>query len=80
LLPCQQVDYVDLFQKKEQMQTILEYLDTFWEEKKTIFLLRIWEDMQYSDIAQIVEKTPESCRQEFSRTLKKILEKLKNFS
>jgi DNA-directed RNA polymerase specialized sigma24 family protein len=42
--------------------------------------LRVWEDMNYNDIALIVDKTAESCRQDFSRTLKKLLEKFKNFS
>lgn len=80
LIVTEKVDYVDLFQKKEQMKEILQYLDTLWDDKKTIFLLRIWENMNYNDIAIIVDKTAESCRQEFSRTLKKLLEKFKNFS
>ncbi|MDD2537653.1 MAG: RNA polymerase sigma factor [Candidatus Absconditabacteria bacterium] len=69
------VDYVDLFQKKEATKQILAYLDTLGLEKKTIFLSRVWEHMSYIEVAEIVEKTPENCRQEFSRTLKKIIEK-----
>ena len=71
-------DFVDLFEKKEQTLKIIAYLDTLWSEKKDIFLLRIWDQMSYQEISEILGKTPESCRQEFSRTLKKVIEKFEN--
>jgi RNA polymerase sigma-70 factor (ECF subfamily) len=73
-------DYVDLFQKKNQSQLILQYLDSLGSEKKDIFLLRIWEDMDYKEIAEITGKSIENCRQEFSRTLKKVAEKFQDFA
>ncbi len=69
------LDVVDLFEKKEQTSQIIAYLDTLGSEKKDIFLLRIWDQMSYQEISDILGKTPESCRQEFSRTLKKVIEK-----
>ena len=73
-------DYVDLFQKKEQTQKILKYVESLGSEKKDIFLFRIWEEMSYDEIATIVGKTPDSCRQGFSRTLKKVLEHFSHFA
>jgi DNA-directed RNA polymerase specialized sigma24 family protein len=46
-------------------------------EKKDIFLLRIWEELSYDEIAEIVWKSSESCRQDFSRTMKKVEEKFR---
>jgi RNA polymerase sigma-70 factor (ECF subfamily) len=74
------IDYVDLFQKNEQSQLILQYLDSLGDEKTDIFLLRIREDMDYKQIAEIMGKSVENCRQEFSRTLKKVAEKFQHFA
>ncbi|MDR0651123.1 MAG: sigma-70 region 4 domain-containing protein [Candidatus Peribacteria bacterium] len=43
-----------------------------------MFLLRVWEQMDYKEIADIVGKSVESCRQEFSRTMKKVEERFKD--
>ena len=74
----EQVDIVDIYQKKNQTQEIVTYLEQLGTEKKDIFLLRIWEGMNYEEIAEIVGKSVESCRQDFSRTLKKVSEKFKD--
>ena len=71
----QQIDFVDLYQKKNQTQEIIAYLEQLGTEKKDIFLLRVWENMTYEEIAEIVGKSVESCRQDFSRTLKKLAER-----
>ena len=72
---AEQVDMVDMYQKKSQTQEIIAYLEQLGTEKKDIFLLRVWEGMSYEDIAEIVGKSVESCRQDFSRTLKKVKER-----
>ena len=74
----EQVDFVDIYQKKSQTQEIVAYLEQLGTEKKDIFLLRIWEGMAYEEIAEIVGKSVESCRQDFSRTMKKVEEKFKD--
>ncbi|MDR0859704.1 MAG: RNA polymerase sigma factor [Candidatus Peribacteria bacterium] len=47
-------DMVDLYQNKMLTKDIIEYLDTLGSEKKDIFLLRIWEELSYDEIAEIV--------------------------
>jgi RNA polymerase sigma-70 factor (ECF subfamily) len=75
----EQADMIDLYQKKSQTESIIQFLETLGTEKKDLFLLRIWEEMNYEEIAEIMGKSAESCRQEFSRTMKKVQEKFKNF-
>ncbi|MDR2540472.1 MAG: RNA polymerase sigma factor [Candidatus Peribacteria bacterium] len=70
-------DMIDLYEKKMLTKDIVEYLETLGSEKKDIFLLRIWEELSYDEIAEIVGKSAESCRQDFSRTMKKVEEKFK---
>ncbi|MDR2190851.1 MAG: RNA polymerase sigma factor [Candidatus Peribacteria bacterium] len=71
------VDMVDLYEKKQQTQEIIRFLDQLGSEKKDIFLLRIWDEMDYKEIADIIGKSVENCRQEFSRTMKKVEERFK---
>lgn len=70
-------DMVDLYEKKMLTKDIVKYLEMLGSEKKDIFLLRIWEELSYDEIAEIVGKSAESCRQDFSRTMKKVEEKFK---
>jgi RNA polymerase sigma-70 factor (ECF subfamily) len=74
------IDFVDIYQKKNQTEEVIHYLEMLGGDKKDIFLLRIWDEMSYEEIAEIVGKSVENCRQEFSRTLKKVAEKFKNFA
>ncbi|MDR2415491.1 MAG: RNA polymerase sigma factor [Candidatus Peribacteria bacterium] len=73
----QTIDMVDLYQKKNQTKEIIQFLEQLGNEKKDIFLLRIREEMDYKEIADIVGKSVENCRKEFSRTMKKVVERFK---
>ena len=74
----EQIDYIDVIQKKSQAHLVMQFLETLGQDKKDIFLLRVWEDMNYTQISEIVGKSEQSCRQDFSRTLKKVVEKFQN--
>ena len=71
---------VDFLDKKEKVKSIITYLDSLWEDKKDLFLLRVQESLRYEEIAVILGKTTESCRKEFSRILKKVSEKYHYFA
>jgi RNA polymerase sigma-70 factor (ECF subfamily) len=71
-------DMVDLYQKKIQTKEIIQFLEQLGSEKKDIFLLRVWEEMDYKEISDITGKSVESCRQEFSRTMKKVEQRFKD--
>jgi RNA polymerase sigma-70 factor (ECF subfamily) len=71
------IDMVNLYQQKTLTQDIIQFLETLGTGKKDLFLLRIWEGLSYDEISEILGKSAESCRQDFSRTLKKVAEKFK---
>ena len=65
-------DYVDYFQKHVQTEQILAYLEELWTEKKDLFVLRIWNNLSYDEIAEIMWKRSSTCRKDFSKLVKKV--------
>ena len=65
-------DYVDYFQKHVQTEQILAYLEQLWADKKDLFVLRIWNNLSYDEIAEIMWKRSSTCRKDFSKLVKKV--------
>ena len=65
-------DYVDYFQKHVQTEQILAYLEQLWDDKKDLFILRIWNNLSYDEIAKVLWKRSSTCRKDFSKLVKKI--------
>jgi len=65
-------DYISYFQKHIQAEQILTYLEEIWSDKKDLFILRIWNNLKYEEIAQILWKRSSTCRKDFSKLIKKI--------
>ena len=65
-------DYVDYFQKHVQTEQILAYLEQLWSEKKDLFILRIWNNLSYNEIAEVMWKRSSTCRKDFSKLVKKV--------
>jgi len=65
-------DYVDYFQKHVQTEQILAYLEQLWTDKKDLFVLRIWNNLSYDEIAEIMWKRSSTCRKDFSKLVKKV--------
>lgn len=65
-------DYTRYFQKHIQAEQILSYLEEMWWNKKDLFVLRIWNNLTYEEIAEILWKRSSTCRKEFSKLVKKI--------
>jgi len=61
-----------------QAWVFLDFLETLGEEKKDIVVMRIWEDLSYQEIAQVLGKSEEACRQLFSRTMKALCDHFKS--
>ena len=61
-----------------QAWVFLDFLETLGEEKKDIVVMRIWEDLSYQEIAQVLGKSEEACRQLFSRTMKALCNHFKS--
>ncbi len=73
------VDYVDYFQKHIQSEQILAYLDELWWDKKDLFILRIWNNLSYDEIGEILWKRSSTCRKDFSRLIKKVSNHFKHW-
>ncbi len=65
-------DYVDYFQKHVQSEQILAYLEELWSDKRDLFILRIWNNLSYDEIAEIMWKRSSTCRKDFSKLVKKV--------
>lgn len=70
-----EIDMLQGIQDRDKLNQILQFLDTLGNEKKEIFLLRVWNEMSYEEIAHIINKTPNTCKVAFHRTLQTVVQK-----
>jgi len=70
-----EIDMLQGIQDRDKLNQILQFLDDIGEDKKEIFLLRVWNEMSYEEIAQITEKTANTCKVSFHRTLQTVIQK-----
>ncbi len=70
-----EIDMLQGIQDRDKLNQILQFLDTLGNEKKEIFLLRVWNEMSYDEIAHIIGKTPNTCKVTFHRTLQTVIQK-----
>jgi len=66
----------DNFDNKNKLEEVLGYLDTLPKIQKDILTMRIWEDLSYTEIAEITGQTVDNCKQVVSRNLRKIQENI----
>lgn len=58
--------------RQHALDKVLQFLDTLGKDKKQIFIMRIWHNMSYQEIAETLQKTPGSCKTTFARVLKTV--------
>jgi RNA polymerase sigma-70 factor (ECF subfamily) len=59
-------------QARMQMVKVQEYMNELTSEQRDIVILRVWQDLPYKEIAEIVGKSEASCKMMFSRTVAKM--------
>jgi RNA polymerase sigma-70 factor (ECF subfamily) len=59
---------------KVQLDQVKEYIKDLPQEQQDIVIMRVWDDLPYKDIAQILKKSEASCKMSFYRTMQKIQE------
>lgn len=62
-------DILDSLDLNVKIDKIKEFLENIWNEKKEIFIMKIWDELSYDEISNITKKSPANCRKIFSRTL-----------
>ena len=65
-------NYLKYFQNHVQAEQILAYLEQLWSDKKDLFILRIWNNLSYDEISEIIWKRSSTCRKDFSKLIKKV--------
>jgi RNA polymerase sigma factor (sigma-70 family) len=57
---------------KDKLSEVISYLETLTEKERSIVTMRIWDDMDYSEIAKVTGESESNLRKICSRTLAKI--------
>lgn len=59
---------------KLKLEKIKVYLQDLSSEQRDIVIMRIWQEMSYSEIATALGKSEASCKMSFSRSMRKLRE------
>lgn len=62
--------------RARELEKVRAYLDTLPEDQREIVLLRVWDDLSYQQIAEIVGKSEAACKMMFSRSIGKLRKEL----
>lgn len=62
----------DKINDKQQLDKIKEKLETLNPQQKEIVIMRVWNELSYKEISQIVGKSEASCKMTFSRAIKQL--------
>ncbi|MDQ3077152.1 MAG: sigma-70 family RNA polymerase sigma factor [bacterium] len=57
---------------REEAKKVKKYLDKLSAIERDIVIMRVWQELSYKEIAEIVGKTEASCKMMYSRSLKKL--------
>ncbi len=66
------VDVVGTLDKAEDIKRIKKYLDKLSAIERDIIIMRVWQELPYREIADIVGKSEANCKMMFSRSMKKL--------
>lgn len=73
VFPGEESDFAQKIDERDMLVRVREFVWDLWKMEAEIFFLRVWDDLSYKEIAQVVEKSEDACKQSYSRTLKKVL-------
>ena len=68
-------DILQTIQDRDQLNQIFDFLDEIGKDKKEIFILRVWNEMSYEEISQIIGKSANACKVSFHRTLQTVIQR-----
>jgi len=63
-------------QNKEQLEELREVLKKLPAEHRDILILRVWQELPYREISQIIGKSEGACKMMFSRIIAKLRKEL----
>ena len=62
----------DQLETQQKLEKVKEYIAQLTKEQQEIVVMRIWDDLSYKEIAQILEKSESVCKMTFSRVMKNL--------
>lgn len=65
-------NFVENMTKDAQLQNIKEKLNLLTEDQREIIVMRVWNEMSYKEISEIVGKSENNCKVIFSRSIKQL--------
>ncbi len=61
---------------REAFQRIQDYLNSLTPDKRSIIIMRVWQDMSYKEISRITGKTEAQCKMTFYRAIEKLKQQI----
>lgn len=62
-------DIVRDFDTAQKIEKVEKYIQALNSEQRDIVMLRVWQEMSYKEIAEIMEKSEAACKMTFSRAM-----------
>lgn len=70
--PDTSIDIVGDLDSSRDIERMKKHLSKLTSAERDIIIMRIWQELSYKEIAEIVGKTESSCKMMYSRSLKKL--------
>jgi RNA polymerase sigma-70 factor (ECF subfamily) len=61
---------------QEAFDTIQDFLKSLTPDKRSIIIMRVWQDMSYKEISRIMGKTEAQCKMTFYRAIEKMKQQI----
>lgn len=69
-------DMIKDYDNNKKLNEVKHYLDKLKPEQKEIVIMRVWQQLSYKEISEILDKSEGSCKMMFLRTIKRLQEEL----
>lgn len=63
-------------ENKIKLEQVKKYLSKYSAEQRDIIILKLWEEMSYKEIAEIMGKSEAGCKMMFSRAINKLRQEM----
>ena len=61
---------------KKKLEEVKDFLSGLKKEQEEIVIMRIWDELSYKEIAEIIGKSEDNCKMVFSRTIRHLRRQL----
>lgn len=72
LEPSISPDFAKIYDDKQKLAEVQNYLKWLPSREQEIIFLRVWDDLSYKEISEILEISVDNCKKIYSRTIQKV--------